>query len=434
MQGDLRTTSLEQLCRTLDDRAATGELTISQEPRRVQIWFRQGRVVRAASSSHQMRLGDRLVHGGLITADHLREALDHQRASNQPLGEVLVEQGLVNQHVVRVFTQEQVLDSLFAAVRWTSGSYSFVEAEVAQDSVPSDLTVSQLLFALESRHRRWDEITRTIPDLSAVPEFVPGADPMEARLEPGEASVVRAIGSGRSLEAIADDLGFGPFEVAMVVHGLAVLGLVRVVNTGPASGGSALAEAAALLMDEAPAPRQSTTPPSPAAPVHQSDEDDDLALQLADLSDLDLAPSAPVAPAPPAPAPEPAPAVRASVDDELSFEIADSPDPGPMVAPTYAHNDDDDIAPWAFTIEGETTGQDVARPRPATPITSTAAVGDASTGTPLPVVEPAAAEPSVPEPFAIEVEPSAPDEPSSSRPRTGEMSDLLRELRQLSGE
>ncbi len=278
MHGDLRTTSLEQLCRTLDARQATGELVITGDDNQIRIWFRQGRVVRAAASKYELRLGDRLVHGGLLTAKDLQAALRAQSGSGKHLGEVLVDEGLVSRHVVRAFMQEQVLDALFAAHRWTSGAYEFDEDDVPGTAVPTDLTVPQLLFALESRHRMWDEITRTIPDLDRVPEFVPGASPDASHVEPGEQAVVRAIDGARSVAEISEELGFGPYEVAAVVHGLTVLGLVRLgggdedsppsavsedspVEAVPASpenaaaaAATAISEAAAFLRGDGPAP------------------------------------------------------------------------------------------------------------------------------------------------------------------------------------
>lgn len=466
MQGDLRTTSLEQLCRTLDERGATGELAITNDAATVQVWFRQGRVVRAVSSSHQMRIGDRLVHGGLISADDLAAALLEQRASGLPLGEVLVRTGLINRHVIRVFAQEQVLDSLFAAVRWSSGDFTFTEAPVDEDTVPSDLTVGQLLFALESRHRQWDEITRTIPDIDAIPEFVPGADPNTTSFEPGEAAVVAAIGNGRSLEAIAEDLGFGPYEVATVVHGLAVLGLVRLVGDPTRTNGTAVSEAPpseASLSEHVEANLEGT------AVDATEDALDDLGLQLADLVGLEDDAD----PAPP----------RALRDNEPLIE------PMPYSAAVASDDEDeDDVAPWAFTIEGDDDSRDLDAPqaRPATPIA--AVVSKQATGTPLPDAdagppdvrlpevdvpevemrgvgdaamdphrlrgtlhpEPADTEPSddapaafviadledsSPEPAAA-AEPTPPAEPAppAARPKSGDMSDLLRELRQLTGE
>jgi hypothetical protein len=355
MQGDLRSTSLEQLCRALDERRATGELAVRNGAEQVNLWFREGRVVRATSSGHEMRLGDRLVHGGLISAEELQIALTTQRSGSRHLGEVLVESGAVSRHVVRVFIQEQVLDATFGAVRWTAGEYLFSDVPVEASTVPCDLTAAQLMFALESRHRVWDEITRTIPELAAIPEFVPGSGASAAPLEPGEASIVNAIDGSSSLQSMAVRLGFGHFEVATVIYGLTLLGLVRLRSA----------------TDAPSQPAVSGDPTAQGNPVLLG-----------------------------SPADQAAPAVGT----------------------------DDDIAPWAFTIEddaGESVAEPATRERTAAPIRSN--VGDAATGTPLPETIIA------PEP-EDETSAAKPAAGTPSRPRTGEMSALLRELHQLSGE
>jgi hypothetical protein len=405
MQGELSSTSLEQLCRALDERMATGELAVRNGAEQVNLWFREGRVVRATSSGHEVRLGDRLVHGGLISAEELQIALATQRSGSRQLGEVLVESGTVSRHVVRVFMQEQVLDATFAAVRWTAGEYLFSDVPVEAATVPSDLTAAQLMFALESRHRVWDEITRTIPNLAAVPEFVPGAGASAAALEPGEASIVNAIDGSSSLQSMAVRLGFGHFEVATVIYGLTLLGLVRLRSatdapSQPAVSADTTAQGNPVLLgsradqatsavgtddDIAIAP---TTPDRPLQPATAKQSDDEPHFVIEDMSEADGG-------------------------FEMSFDI----DPG-----------DDDIAPWAFTIE-DGTGESVAQPatRERTPAPIRSNVGDAATGTPLPETIIA------PEP-EDETSAAKPASGAPSRPRTGEMSALLRELHQLSGE
>lgn len=474
MHGDLRTTSLEELCRTLDDRQASGELTIDGEGEQIRVWFRGGRVVRATASRHELRLGDRLVHGGLLTVRDLRAALRAQEGTGRHLGEILVEDGLVSRHVVRAFMQEQVLDALFAAVRWIRGSYSFEASEVSAPRVPTDLTVSQLLYALESRHRLWDEITRSVPALDRVPEFLPGADPGAVAFEPGEQAVVDAIDGERSVEELADDLGFGSYEVASIVHGLTVLGMVRLPSPAarapdattsrgaipargpeadePAAVAAALGEASAYLGRDlngsaTPAATNGFTPaPTASSPSTTRDEapgdDDEPHFVIVD-DDLDDGQ--------PASEPSASPALRAT-DDGGS----------PMASrPSFRAPRDEGPEPWAFVIDEGAAAE--AAPGSTVPVEGpdTRQVASTSTGTPLPPpsvpvtahVDPSGRTPGpgpapdptpVPDPPAdvadaatSEVEedsaPAAPPPPARAR-KTGEMTDLLRELRQLSDE
>lgn len=57
----------------------------------------------------KVRLGDLLVEGGMLSPEHLEEALDHQRESGRKLGQVLVDEGYV--------TEDQLLQTLSSQLK-----------------------------------------------------------------------------------------------------------------------------------------------------------------------------------------------------------------------------------------------------------------------------------------------------------------------------
>lgn len=230
MRGDLSETSVADLCRGLSDAEATGAVELDGPEGAARVFFRQGAVYWAMSPAPRARLGDRLVNGGLLTAEQLEQALAAQRDSTErsKLGAILADQGLVTRDVIRVFVQEQILDALFDLMRWRDGSYAFRAGDAASEKLPIDIPVDQLLVEVSRRQSEWDQIEATIPSLDMIPDFVLGGSSANAALEPDEFAVLASLDGHRTIRELADALGYSEFEAARIVYGLTLLGIVDV--------------------------------------------------------------------------------------------------------------------------------------------------------------------------------------------------------------
>jgi hypothetical protein len=228
MRGDLSETSVADLSRRWADGTATGALELEGPDGTGRIFFRRGAVTWAVSPAPRARLGDRLVNGGLLTDEQLAQALATQREADEPpkLGAILVDDGLVTRDVIRVFVQEQILDAVFDLMHWRDGAYVFHPDEVADEELPVDLTVDQLLVEVSRRQSEWQQIQSVIPHLGMVPDVVAGASSATASLEPDEFAVLATVDGRRDVRELADDLGYSRFEAARIIYGLALLGIV----------------------------------------------------------------------------------------------------------------------------------------------------------------------------------------------------------------
>ncbi len=236
MRGDLSETTVADLCRGLADAEATGAVEVEDLGGEARIYFRKGDVYWAVSPAPRARLGDRLVNGGLITQEQLDEALAAQSdaAERTKLGAVLVDRGSIARDVVRVFVQEQILDAMFDLMRHHEGRYAFRAGEVADEPLPVDIPVDQLLVEVSRRQQEWTLIEEVIPHLDMIPQFVSGGSSAHAALEPDEFAVLASVDGRRSVRDLADDLGYSEFEAARIVYGLNLLGIVSVRDFDPA--------------------------------------------------------------------------------------------------------------------------------------------------------------------------------------------------------
>jgi hypothetical protein len=264
MRGDLAETPAVDVCRSLAAARADGVLTIhGPDGRGVLVW-RAGTVIAATSPTPPARLGDRLVGAGLLEAAALRRLETEDPVGDpQRLAAVLLEQGLVERDAIRSVFQEQVIDAVFDVFGWGYGAYRFdpLDPGAAGSAVggvvalTSPLPFDQLVTEIARRQSGWRELARDIPDLDAV-VTVPAEAPARTVLGRDAhtvltAALATATTGHRSVRHLADDLGYGRFETARIVHGLVQLGHLEVAPPEDEIG-RALDEAMSLLAPPAP--------------------------------------------------------------------------------------------------------------------------------------------------------------------------------------
>jgi hypothetical protein len=268
------------VCRALAVDGSSGVLEIEGPDGRGTVVYDRGDIVAAGSPTPRARLGDRLVSAGLLDEDDLAGVLRSQSGAGEgrPLGSLLVAEGLVTEDAVRVVAQEQVIDAVFDVVGWPYGAFRFDHdgESAAPPAIPVRFAVDDLLVEVSRRHEEWADVRRVIPDLDAVPAFRAGASSAQAALEPDEFTLLASIDGERSVRELADDLGYGHFEAARIVYGLALLGVVE-VTLPEDEVGRALEEALRSLSHDEHADAAETE-----APVVDADQLDVSAL-LAEL-------------------------------------------------------------------------------------------------------------------------------------------------------
>ena len=254
MRGALSETTVAGLCREMADRQATGVVELHGGRGPGELVFRDGHVTWASSPTPRARLGDRLVNARLLDEEHLAEVLEEQGQTpgHVKLGALLVQRGLVGRDAVRVFVQEQILDAVLDLVHWDASEHTWRDDAPPPDEVAVAFAVDDLLVEVSRRQQEWDQVSRLIPDLGMVPEFVTGASSAAASLEPDEFAMLASIDGRRDVRQLADDLGYGEFEAARLVYGLVLLGVVHIGTPSPTDAEVDTVEAEAPT-DDAPA-------------------------------------------------------------------------------------------------------------------------------------------------------------------------------------
>ena len=127
LEGNLEELGLGEILQIVSLSKKTGVLSLSNRGKDGSVFFRQGQVVRAASSSYQQSLGEVLIQRAAVDMAVLRKALALQQENGfrELLGVILVKNFGVSQEIIEEVVREQIENVVFSLFNWTEGAFKF---------------------------------------------------------------------------------------------------------------------------------------------------------------------------------------------------------------------------------------------------------------------------------------------------------------------
>jgi len=228
IRGEIETSSVPELLRSLLGSGETGVLTLRRGDVTKSIFIRQGRVVYAASNNADERLGESLVIRGKITARQFLEASKMIRPGRR-LGGILVEMEALDPEDLIPAVEQQVRDILMELFDWTHGEYELVIKEMDPDQVVSlHISTESLILEGIRRSRSFSQVIRGIGDIDAV--LAPtGSTEVLYRLDltAEEQEILSHVNGRATVEQICDVSYLSNFETCRILWALKILGVIR---------------------------------------------------------------------------------------------------------------------------------------------------------------------------------------------------------------
>jgi uncharacterized protein DUF4388 len=234
IKGDLETSSVPELLRSLLTSRETGVLTFRRDALVKTVYIREGRVVYGTSSDPDERLGESLLARGKITARQYLQASNMIRPERR-LGAILVEMEAVDTEDLVPAVEQHVRDILMDLVCWNRGDYELVMRDVdlrdveLANVVTLNLSTENLILEGIRHCRSWSQVLRGIGgDIEAVP-LPTGDTEILYKLDlSSEEQEVQAQVNGRStIEQICQVSYLSDFETCRILWALLVLGVIR---------------------------------------------------------------------------------------------------------------------------------------------------------------------------------------------------------------
>jgi Domain of unknown function (DUF4388) len=243
IRGEIETTSIPELLRSILGSGETGVLTIRDGEATKRIFILNGRVAYASSNNVDERMGEVLLVRGKITARQFLEASKRIRAGLR-LGSILVDLGALEPEELVPMVELHVKSILLDLFTWIRGEYTFVIKELEERDSVATLNVSTENLILEGirNTRSWQQIIRALGDIESV--YVPsGSTDTHYRLDltEEEQEILGHVNGRATVEQICERSYVTNFETCRILWALQVLGVIR---RGAAGETAALGEGA----------------------------------------------------------------------------------------------------------------------------------------------------------------------------------------------
>jgi hypothetical protein len=239
IKGDLETSSVPELLRSLLASNETGILTFRQDDLRKTVYLREGRVVFGTSTDPDDRLGESLLLRGKITARQYLQASNMIRPDRR-LGAILVEMEALEPDELVPAVEQHVRDILMDLVCWNRGDYELVMRDVddveAASVVNLNISTENLILEGIRSCRSWSQVLRGIGGEIDVVLAPTGETDILYKLDLSteEQEVLAQVNGRSSAEQICQVSYLSDFETCRILWALLVLGVIRRETAGQA--------------------------------------------------------------------------------------------------------------------------------------------------------------------------------------------------------
>ena len=226
LRGRLSDVSLPEMLIFLKVSQKTGVLSFVQTGVRKALFFLEGRVVFAASSLSQDRLGEVLLRGGKISADeYLR--LSQRIRGGQRMGKALIEGGVLAPRDLWWGIEQQVREIVWSLFTWEEGSFQFEESDRPRsEKITINLEVEALTVEGIRRISGTGTISNHFVPVDTILERTDKLSPVP--LEAYEEHVLRQVNGKKTVAEICKDSEIGEAETRKVLHTFMAVGVIAV--------------------------------------------------------------------------------------------------------------------------------------------------------------------------------------------------------------
>lgn len=232
--GELRDIGVADLIYLLAIRRQSGKLAVTSSGDEVSLFLEHGQMVLVTSSDASLRLGRMLIRLGMIDNERLQDALQMQQslAKGQPLGRLLLDQGVVTADDLARCVEEQCIEILTRVIVAEQGTFVYHRGAAA----PANMQIVPLnsdRIVLEAT-RRTDELVTLrglLPQPQAIVMLSPSIEAVAGSLSDTEVYIAATLTDGAtSLAEITDRIAIDQLTLWRTLVSLRERGLILTVD------------------------------------------------------------------------------------------------------------------------------------------------------------------------------------------------------------
>jgi hypothetical protein len=247
------------------------------EVRRRQVWKRilieNGVPVDCRSNLAHETLGRYMVHEGKLSEEDFTACLSRSAARGVPLGEVLIEHGLISAVDLFRILQQNLAKKLLDLFTWNEGEFRWLDEAPATDS-SLKVKVPQLILTGVTRFAPQEEVDMSVAPLVGKKLVLHPSPPFsfdELRLSRHQGQIAEGLRApGRRMGELAEATQLPVDEITRVLYALSILGMVTTADTLPRDL-TATGSFPRPVLPPPPLPSSATVPVSVPPPVVAAD-------------------------------------------------------------------------------------------------------------------------------------------------------------------
>jgi hypothetical protein len=230
LRGSLSSMALPDLLQWASRAQKTGTLVLRDERIAKKIHFLGGLVIGSSSTDPGDYLGQVLLSEGLISEEHLREAMETQARTRVMLGRLLVQRGLVSEDRVAAVLRHKAEETIYSLFLWTEGEFEFLDGELPpSEQVRIKIQIEEVLLEGVRRYDTSRKIRELLPHDRLVLARTAQALPQDIAAKPFPSRIYGLVDGRRTLADIILEAHSSEFNVCQVLYILVQRGYAAVV-------------------------------------------------------------------------------------------------------------------------------------------------------------------------------------------------------------
>jgi hypothetical protein len=233
-EGTLAEHDLAVLVQWLHEKRRTGLLSLAAGDVTRTLTFEDGRIVFAASTNPDDRLGKMLFRWGRLT---LRELVDASAAiePGRRLGTILVGMGVLEPSELADVISDHMREIVYGAFMWDEGHYSFKEAPPAPEVLKLNVRTTDLILGGIACVEAWSRIDRALGGVDALYGAASSAPRVlsDMTLSPELRAVAASMDVPRVVGEICDLSPLPDIDVCRALWAFRVVGIARQIDATP---------------------------------------------------------------------------------------------------------------------------------------------------------------------------------------------------------
>ena len=184
------------------------------------LFFKGGEIRGANSNRLEDRLGEVMHRYGALSREALDSALVESRRKRTPLGNYLLEKGMINQPDLFGFLRKQIEETFYSILLIREGDFYLTKYDVTTLNSPITLNAQSLLMEGLRRMDEMDYFEKRIPSRAHRIERAAGAAGPDESMGARASTLWRLLDAPTTLDALIRASRFGRFETTKQVFHL----------------------------------------------------------------------------------------------------------------------------------------------------------------------------------------------------------------------